>query len=103
MEIQIEFIIVIFCLSSGFAFVLGSLISPRTKNLKQDIKYLEGKYNRLRQDTKDKDEGGFDLGSLLGGGSIGDILKFVEKNPGIIQKVLGSLTPPAKSPGYELR
>ena len=102
-EIPAEIIIVIFGLSSSLFFFVGSFISPRTKNLKAEIKYLEGKYHRLRQDQKNDDSGGFDLGSLIGGGGVGDILKFVEKNPDIIQKLMAALTPKPKNPDYQLR
>ena len=103
MEIPIEFIIIFCALTSGLSFFIGSFVSPRTKNLKAEIKYLEGKYHRLRQDTKDNNDT-FDLGSIFGGGgTIGNILKFVEKNPQILQKILGGSSSAKQDPTFELR
>lgn len=79
-------------LVGGLGFCIGALFSPRIKSLKQEIKYIEGKYHRLRQDNKDvQDEKGLDLSSLLSGGGLGDIIKLVKENPDIIKNVLGNL------------
>mgnify|MGYP003146640463 CR=1 FL=1 len=79
-------------LVGGLGFCIGSLFSPRIKSLKQEIKYIEGKYHRLRQDNKDaKDEQGLDLNSILNGGGLTDIIKLVKDNPDIIKNVLGNL------------
>ena len=79
-------------LVGGLGFTLGSLFSPRIKSLKAEIKYIEGKYHRLRQDNKDaKEEQGLDLTSLLSGGGLSDIIKLVKDNPDIIKNVLGNL------------
>lgn len=76
----------------GLGFCIGALFSPRIKSLKQEIKYIEGKYHRLRQDNKDAiDDKGLDLTSLLSGGGLSDIIKLVKDNPDIIKNVLGNL------------
>ena len=76
----------------GLGFCIGALFSPRIKSLKQEIKYIEGKYHRLRQDNKDaKEDQGLDLTSLLNGGGLSDIIKLVKDNPDIIKNVLGNL------------
>lgn len=93
-EIALEFIIIFIGLASGLSYVLGSAISPRTKNLKAEIKYLEGKYHRLRQDksAEQEEQGqGFNLGSLFGG-DVGQLIAdFVKNNPEVIQNLLGGL------------
>ena len=94
MELPIELLIVLLSLVGGFCYILGSAISPRTKNLKNEIKYLEGKLYKKKQELKQEIEeknDNFDLSSLLGGGGLGDILKFVEKNPDVINKLVSSL------------
>ena len=79
-------------LVGGLGFCIGALFSPRIKSLKQEIKYIEGKYHRLRQDNKDaKEDQGLDLTSLLNGGGLSDIIKLVKDNPDIIKNVLGNL------------
>jgi|TARA_R110002073_G_scaffold37618_2_gene108356 hypothetical protein len=79
-------------LVGSLGFCIGALFSPRIKSLKQEIKYIEGKYHRLRQDNKDvQDEKGLDLSSLLSGGGLTDIIKLVKDNPDIVKNVLGNL------------
>ena len=93
-EIAIEFIVILIGLASGLSYVLGSAISPRTKNLKAEIKYLEGKYHRLRQDKSAEQEDqnqGFNLSGLLGG-DVGQLIaEFVKNNPEVIQNLLGGI------------
>lgn len=92
MEIPIELFIILIGLVGGLAYCIGSWLSPRTKSLKAEIKYLEGKYHRLRQDKNidaEQNKPAFDLASLLGGGGLGDIMTFVKDNPEILQKLLG--------------
>lgn len=85
-------VIIISALVGGLGYTCGSWLSPRTKTLKNEIKYLEGKYHRLRQDIKDdKENQGFDLSSLLSGGGLQDIIKLVQDNPDIIKNLLGGL------------
>ena len=93
-DIPIEFIIILVGLVGGMCYVLGSAISPRNKNLKAEIKYLEGKYHRLRQDKNIQNEDsnqGFNLSGLLGG-DIGSLIgDFVKNNPEVLQNLLGGL------------
>lgn len=105
MEIPFEYVIVFCGLCSGLCFIVGSFISPMVKKYKAEIKYLEGKYYKKIQQLQDQDQDkGFDLGSIFGGGGIGDILKFVEKNPDVLQKLLSLLNPSQKkNPSFELR
>lgn len=93
-DIPIELFILLVGLVGGMGYVLGSAISPRNKNLKAEIKYLEGKYHRLRQDKAAQNEGndqGFNLSGLLGG-DIGALIgDFVKNNPEVLQNLLGGL------------
>ena len=93
-EIPIELFVVLCGLVGGMSYVLGSAISPRNKNLKAEIKYLEGKYHRLRQDKNIQNEEnnqGFNLSGLLGG-DIGSLIgEFVKNNPEVLQNLLGGL------------
>tara|TARA_B100000745_G_C20114645_1_gene381541 strand:- start:117 stop:434 length:318 start_codon:yes stop_codon:yes gene_type:complete len=104
-EIPVEYCIVFIGLCSGLCFILGSIFSPSVKKYKAEIKYLEGKYYKKIQQLQDQDQDkGFDLGSIFGGGGVGDILKFVEKNPDVLQKLLSLLNPSQKkNPSFELR
>ena len=91
-EIPIEFILILVGLVGGLAYCIGSWLSPRTKSLKAEIKYLEGKYHRLRQDkTAEQDDKGLDLSSLLGGDLGKFIMNTVKENPDAIKNLLGSL------------
>ena len=92
MELQIEFVLILVGLVGGLAYCVGSWLSPRTKSLKAEIKYLEGKYHRLRQDkTIEQDEKGLDLSSLLGGDIGKFLMNTVKENPDILKNLLGSL------------
>lgn len=92
MEIPIELFIILIGLVAGLAYSIGSWLSPRTKSLKAEIKYLEGKYHRLRQDkTAEQDDKGLDLSSLLGGDLGKFIMNTVKENPDAIKNLLGSL------------
>ena len=91
-EIPLEFILLFVGLCGGLCYCIGSWLSPRTKNLKAEIKYLEGKYHRLRQDKElDHEDKGLDLSSLLGGDLGKFIMTTVKENPDMIKNVLGSL------------
>jgi len=102
--VDITIVCILCALVGGLGYCIGSWLSPRTKTLKGEIKYLEGKYNRLRQDVKDtKENEGFDLGSLLQNGGLSDIIGIIQKNPDIIQKFLGGLNQnQQKSNGFDL-
>ena len=92
MEIPIELFIILIGLVAGLAYSIGSWLSPRTKSLKAEIKYLEVKYHRLRHDkTAEQDDKGLDLSSLLGGDLGKFIMNTVKENPDAIKNLLGSL------------
>ena len=92
MEIPIELFIILIGLVAGLAYSIGSWLSPRTKSLKAEIKYLEGKYHRLRQDKNaEQEDKGLDLSSLLGGDIGKFLMNTVKENPDLIKNLLGSL------------
>jgi len=91
-EIPIELFVILIGLVGGLAYSIGSWLSPRTKGLKAEIKYLEGKYHRLRQDkTAEQEDKGLDLSSLLGGDIGKFLMNTVKENPDVIKNLLGSL------------
>jgi hypothetical protein len=80
MLIELPIALIIVGLVGGFAFVLGSSVSPINKHLKGHIRFLEGKVNRYKQDEKEaktENKDGID--------------EFIESNPmvGTIVQSLG--------------
>ena len=53
MLIELPIALIIVSLVGGFAFVVGSSVSPINKHLKGHIRFLEGKVNRYKQDEKE--------------------------------------------------
>ena len=52
MLIELPIALIIVSLVGGFAFVVGSSVSPINKHLKGHIRFLEGKVNRYKLDEK---------------------------------------------------
>ena len=80
MLLELPIALIIMGLVGGFAFVLGSSVSPINKHLKGHIRFLEGKVNRYKQDEKEskiENKDGID--------------EFIESNPmiGTIVQSLG--------------
>ena len=53
MLIELPIALIIVSLVGGFAFVVGSSVSPINKHLKGHIRFLEGKFNLYKQDEKE--------------------------------------------------
>ena len=49
---ELEIVIIIMSLVGGLGFCFGSWISPMNKQLKSQIRFLEGKVNKWKQDQK---------------------------------------------------
>ena len=104
----IELITIISLLVFGLGYSFGNLFNIQSKKFKNEIKYIEGKYHRLRQEKKDEaielaeNSGSFDLNSLLSNPSIAGILKnVVESNPDLIKNIVDGLTN-KKSMGFDV-
>jgi hypothetical protein len=80
MLIELPIALIIVSLVGGFAFVVGSSVSPINKHLKGHIRFLEGKVNRYKQDEKEAKSANKD-----------GIDDFIENNPmiGTIVQSLG--------------
>ena len=52
MLVELPLLLIITGLVGGFAFVVGSSVSPINKHLKGHIRFLEGKVNRYKLDEK---------------------------------------------------
>ena len=101
-------IIIISLLVFGLGYSFGNLFNIQGKKYKNEIKYIEGKYHRLRQEKKDEavelaeNSGGFDLNSILSNPSVAGILKnVVESNPDLIKNIVDGLTK-KNSNGFDL-
>jgi len=104
----IELIIIISLLVFGLGYSFGNLFNIQSKKFKAEIKYIEGKYHRLRQEKKDEalelaeQGGGFDLNSLLSNPSVSGIIQnIVQNNPDLIKNLVDGITN-KKSLGYDL-
>lgn len=106
-----ELVAFISLLVFGLGYCLGNLFNISNKKFKNEIKYIEGKYHRLRQEKNqeqaqiEESGGGFDVASLLSNPTIGGILKqVVENNPDLIKNVLSALTDkkPGGQSGFDL-
>jgi len=104
----IELITIISLLVFGLGYSFGNLFNFQSKKYKAEIKYIEGKYHRIRQEKKEElaqieeNSGGFDLNSILSNPSIAGILKnVVESNPDLIKNIVDGLTK-KNSNGFDL-
>ncbi len=104
----IELITIISLLVFGLGYSFGNLFNIQSKKFKNEIKYIEGKYHRLRQEKKDEaielaeNSGGFDLNSLLSNPNIVNIAQqFLQNNPKAIQNLVDGLTN-KKSMGFDV-
>lgn len=104
----IELITIISLLVFGLGYSFGNLFNIQSKKFKNEIKYIEGKYHRLRQERKDEaleraeNTGGFDLNSILSNPDIANIAKTViDNNPDLIKNIVNSLTG-NKNNGFDL-
>ena len=104
----IELIVIISLLVFGLGYSFGNLFNIQSKKFKNEIKYIEGKYHRLRQEKKDEavelaeNTGGFDLNSILSNPTIGGIAKnLLESNPDLIKNIVDALTK-KNSNGFDL-
>jgi len=100
----IELIIIISLLVFGLGYSFGNLFNIQSKKFKAEIKYIEGKYNRLRQEKKDEalelaeKSGGFDLNSILSNPDVANIAKTViDNNPELIKNIVNAITGGNKS------
>lgn len=105
----IELITILSLLVFGLGYSFGNLFNIQSKKFKNEIKYIEGKYHRLRQEKKDEaveraeNSGGFDLNSLLSNPDVANILKtLVDNNPDLIKNIVNGLTGGNKSSGFDL-
>ena len=101
-------IIIISLLVFGLGYSFGNLFNIQSKKFKNEIKYIEGKYHRLRQEKKEEalelaeNSGGFDINSLLSNPTLAGILKnVVESNPDLIKNIVDGLTK-KNSNGFDL-
>jgi len=104
----IELVSIISLLVFGLGYSFGNLFNIQSKKFKNEIKYIEGKYHRLRQEKKDEavelaeNSGGFDLNSILSNPSVAGILKnVVDSNPDLIKNIIEGLTK-KNSNGFDL-
>ena len=104
----IELITIISLLVFGLGYSFGNLFNIQSKKFKNEIKYIEGKYHRLRQEKKEEalelaeNSGGFDINSLLSNPTLAGILKnVVESNPDLIKNIVDGLTK-KNSNGFDL-
>ena len=104
----IELITIISFLVFGLGYSFGNLFNIQNKKFKSEIKYIEGKYHRLRQEKKDEgldlaeNGGGFDLNAILSNPSVAGIIKnLLESNPDFIKNIMDGLTN-KKSLGFDV-
>ncbi len=105
---SIELIAIISLLVFGLGYSFGNLFNIQSKKFKNEIKYIEGKYHRLRQEKKDEalelaeNSGGFDINSLLSNPNIVNIAQqFLQNNPNAIKNIIDGLTN-KKSMGFDV-
>jgi len=94
MEIETMYLFIL-C-TSVIGFFVGNLVSPSTRWAKKEIQYWRGQTGDFKKQLKaEKRAGGSDIDSLLDGDlSIGNIMKFVQKNPDVVAQfkdALGSM------------
>ena len=97
----IELITIISLLVFGLGYSFGNLFNIQSKKFKNEIKYLEGKYHRIRQEKKEEEienPRGFDLNALLSNPDIANIAKTViDNNPDLVKNIVNALTGGNKS------
>ena len=105
---SIEFISIISLLVFALGYCFGNLFNIQSKKFKNEIKYIEGKYHRLRQEKKDEaleraeNSGGFDLNSILSNPDVANIAKtLLDNNPDLIKNIVNGLTG-NKNNGFDL-
>ena len=107
----IELITIISLLVFGLGYSFGNLFNIQSKKFKNEIKYLEGKYHRIRQEKKEEaleraeNSGGFDLNALLSNPDVANIAKTViDNNPDLVKNIVNALTGGNKSntSGFDL-
>ena len=104
----IELITIISLLVFGLGYSFGNLFNIQSKKFKAEIKYIEGKYHRLRQEKKDEaielaeNSGGFDINSILSNPTLSGIIQnVVQNNPDLIKNIVDGLTN-KKSMGFDV-
>ena len=104
----IELIVIISLLVFGLGYSFGNLFNFQSKKYKNEIKYIEGKYHRIRQEKKDEaieraeNAGSFDLSSILSNPDIANIAKTViDNNPDLIKNIVNAITG-NKNNGFDL-
>ena len=104
----IELICILSLMVFGLGYSFGNLFNIQNKKFKNEIKYIEGKYHRLRQEKKDEalelaeNGGGFDLNSILSNPTLSGIIQnVVQNNPEVIKNLVDGLTN-KKSLGFDV-
>ena len=94
---EIETVYLFGALLTICGFLFGNLTSPSLRFAKKEIQYWRGQTGDFKKQLKaEKRAGGSDVESLLDGDlSLGNIIKFAQKNPEMIAQfkaALGSVT-----------